>query len=114
MTGAVKDVSQIAAQNNCSIRHVNITISMAFIAPDLVKAAIEGPPSPWHRHRQSTGRSTRMVTPVRATRTNPAGLIHMTRSFAKRILPFKDHHHRAKVEWSLLPGTGIPGLETGL
>ena len=41
-TGAAEDVSQIAAQNNCSIRHVNMTISMAFIAPDLVRAAIEG------------------------------------------------------------------------
>ena len=42
VTRAAEDVSQIAAQNNCSIRHVNMTISMAFIAPDLVRAAIEG------------------------------------------------------------------------
>ena len=35
-------VEQIAARQKCSVRHVNMTISMAFIAPGLVKAAIEG------------------------------------------------------------------------
>ena len=35
-------VEDIAARHKCSIRHVNMTISMAFIAPGLVKAAIEG------------------------------------------------------------------------
>ena len=35
-------VEQIAARQKCSVRHVNMTISMAFIAPALVKAAIEG------------------------------------------------------------------------
>jgi len=36
---AIKD---IAARHKCSRRHVNMTISMAFIAPSLVKAAVEG------------------------------------------------------------------------
>jgi DNA invertase Pin-like site-specific DNA recombinase len=35
-------VEAIAAKQKCSVRHVNMTISMAFIAPTLVKAAIEG------------------------------------------------------------------------
>jgi site-specific DNA recombinase len=35
-------VELIAARQKCSVRHVNMTISMAFIAPGLVKAAIEG------------------------------------------------------------------------
>ena len=35
-------VDDIAARQKCSIRHVNMTISMAFIAPALVKAAVEG------------------------------------------------------------------------
>jgi hypothetical protein len=35
-------VEDIAARHKCSVRHVNMTISMAFIAPGLVKAAIEG------------------------------------------------------------------------
>jgi site-specific DNA recombinase len=32
----------IAKRENCSIRKVNMTISLAFLAPDLVKAAIDG------------------------------------------------------------------------
>jgi site-specific DNA recombinase len=35
-------IEQIAARQKCSVRHVNMTISLAFIAPGLVKAAIEG------------------------------------------------------------------------
>ena len=35
-------VEQIAARYKCSVQHVNMTISMAFIAPGLVKAAIDG------------------------------------------------------------------------
>jgi len=35
-------VEAIAARQKCSVRHVNMTISMAFIAPALVKAAVEG------------------------------------------------------------------------
>ena len=32
----------IAAREGCSVRKVNMMISLAFLAPDLVKAAIEG------------------------------------------------------------------------
>ena len=35
-------VEEIATRQKCSVRHVNMTVSMAFIAPGLVKAAIEG------------------------------------------------------------------------
>ena len=35
-------VEDIAARHKCSVRHVNMTISMAFIAPGLVKAAVKG------------------------------------------------------------------------
>jgi site-specific DNA recombinase len=35
-------VEQIAARHKCSVRHVNMTISLAFMAPALVKAALEG------------------------------------------------------------------------
>ena len=38
----VETVEEIAAGHKCSVRHVNMTISMAFIAPGLVKAAVEG------------------------------------------------------------------------
>jgi hypothetical protein len=42
ISGNVQSVEQIAARHKCSVRHVNMTISMAFIAPALVKAAVEG------------------------------------------------------------------------
>ena len=35
-------VEHIAARKKCSIRQVNMTISLAFLAPELVKAAVEG------------------------------------------------------------------------
>jgi hypothetical protein len=35
-------VESIAAREGCSVRKVNMTISLAFLAPDLIKAAIEG------------------------------------------------------------------------
>jgi DNA invertase Pin-like site-specific DNA recombinase len=42
VTGTETDVEQIAAREKCSVRKVNMTISLAFLAPDLIKAAIEG------------------------------------------------------------------------
>src|SRR5438445_11810772 len=42
VAGTVTDVERIAAREKCSVRKVNMTISLAFLAPDLVKAAIEG------------------------------------------------------------------------
>ena len=41
VAGAVS-VDQIAAREQCSIRQVNMTISLAFLAPTLVQAAVEG------------------------------------------------------------------------
>jgi hypothetical protein len=38
----------IAKRERCSVRKVNMTISLAFLAPDLVKAAIDGQLPPWH------------------------------------------------------------------
>jgi site-specific DNA recombinase len=40
--GTVLNVEQIAAREKCSVRQVNMTISLAFLAPELVKAAVEG------------------------------------------------------------------------
>ncbi len=42
VTGSVADVEQIAAREKCSVRQVNMTISLAFLSPTLVKAAIDG------------------------------------------------------------------------
>jgi DNA invertase Pin-like site-specific DNA recombinase len=40
--GTVTSTEQIAARENCTIRQVNMTISLAFLAPVLVQAAVEG------------------------------------------------------------------------
>ena len=67
-SGAAQGPEQIAADHKCSVRHVNMTISMAFIAPALVKAAVEGrlprgigvaalrdPPAEWSRQFERLG-----------------------------------------------------------
>jgi len=61
-------VESIAKRERCSIRKVNMTISLAFLAPNLVKAAIEGrlprgmgvarlvdAPAGWSRQHQMLG-----------------------------------------------------------
>jgi site-specific DNA recombinase len=61
-------VESIAKRESCSIRKVNMTITLAFLAPDLVKAAIEGrlphgmgvarlvdAPAEWSRQHQVLG-----------------------------------------------------------
>ena len=35
-------VEEIAAAENCTVRQVNMTISLAFLAPSLVQAAVDG------------------------------------------------------------------------
>jgi hypothetical protein len=42
IAGTVTSVDQIAAREKCSVRQVNMTISLAFLAPNLVQAAVEG------------------------------------------------------------------------
>jgi DNA invertase Pin-like site-specific DNA recombinase len=67
-TSTGTDIEMIAVRERCSIRKVNMTISLAFLAPDLVKAAIEGrlprgigmarlcdPPAEWSLQRQAFG-----------------------------------------------------------
>ena len=68
VTGAASDVEAIATRERCSIRKVNMTISLAFLAPDLMKAAVEGrlprgigvarlcdPPAEWSRQYLKLG-----------------------------------------------------------
>ena len=58
----------ISERESCSVRKVNMTISLAFLAPDLVKAAIDGRlpygmgvarltdlPAEWSRQREMLG-----------------------------------------------------------
>jgi len=42
VSGRVITVAELCARKKCSVRQVNMTISLAFLAPNLVKAAIEG------------------------------------------------------------------------
>jgi site-specific DNA recombinase len=42
VTGSVTDAEQLAKRELCTSRQVNLTLSLAFLAPKLVKAAVEG------------------------------------------------------------------------
>jgi hypothetical protein len=42
VSGAMADIQQIAAREKCSVCQVNMTMSLTFFAPDLVRAAVEG------------------------------------------------------------------------
>ncbi len=42
VSGSAANIEQIATRQKCSVRQVNMTISLAFLAPALVKAAVEG------------------------------------------------------------------------
>ena len=42
MADPTATVERIAEREGCSARKVNMTISLAFLAPDLVQAAIDG------------------------------------------------------------------------
>ena len=68
ITDATTNVESFAKREQCSVRKVNLTISLAFLAPDLVKAAIDGTlphgmgvtrltdlPAEWSRQRRILG-----------------------------------------------------------
>jgi site-specific DNA recombinase len=68
MTDPAVKAESIAVREGCTARQINMTISLAFLAPDLVKAAIEGRlphghgvtrmrdlPAEWPRQRQMLG-----------------------------------------------------------
>jgi len=42
VSGSVADAEEIATREKCGVRQVNMTISLAFLSPTLVKAAIDG------------------------------------------------------------------------
>src|SRR5258705_7173401 len=42
VSGRVTTVAQLCTREKCSVRQVNMAISFAFLAPNLVKAAVEG------------------------------------------------------------------------
>jgi hypothetical protein len=42
IAGSISNSEQLAKREQCSLRQVNLTLSLAFLAPQLVKAAVEG------------------------------------------------------------------------
>jgi site-specific DNA recombinase len=42
ITGSVTDAKQLAKLKRCTMRQINLTLSLAFLAPELVKAAVKG------------------------------------------------------------------------
>ncbi|SHN80812.1 recombinase family protein [Bradyrhizobium erythrophlei] len=42
VSGSVIDAEQLAKRERCTVRQVNLTLSLAFLTPPLVKAAVEG------------------------------------------------------------------------
>jgi site-specific DNA recombinase len=68
VSGRVTTVAELCAREKFSVRQVNMTISLAFLAPNLVKAAVEGrlprgigverlrdPPTEWSRQFEALG-----------------------------------------------------------
>ena len=87
VASGVETVEEIAARHKCSVRHVNMTISMAFIAPGLVKAAVEGrlprgigianlrdAPAEWSRQYRATRFNSR--SELLASRSTPIREVH--------------------------------------
>ena len=68
ISGRVTTVAQLCTREKCSVRQVNMTISLAFLAPNLVKAAVAGrlprgigverlrdPPTEWRQQFEALG-----------------------------------------------------------
>src|SRR6266403_5158906 len=68
VSGRVTTVAKLCIREKCSVRQVNMTISLAFLAPNLMKAAVEGrlprgigierlrdPPTEWSRQFEALG-----------------------------------------------------------
>src|SRR5712675_2002466 len=68
ISGRATTVAQLCTREKCSVRQVNMTISLAFLAPNLVKAAVQGrlprgigverlrdPPTEWTRQFEALG-----------------------------------------------------------
>jgi site-specific DNA recombinase len=68
VSGQVTTVQELCVREKCSVRQVNMTISLAFLAPNLVKAAVEGrlprgigverlrdPPAEWSQQFETLG-----------------------------------------------------------
>ena len=41
-SGSITDAAQLAKRERCTVRQINLTLSLAFLSPQLVRAAVEG------------------------------------------------------------------------
>src|SRR5260370_7153248 len=68
LVSGIRTVAELCTRENCSVRQVNMAISLAFLGPNLVKAAVEGrlprgigierlrdPPTEWSRQFVALG-----------------------------------------------------------
>lgn len=68
VSGRVTTVAELCVREKCSVRQVNLTLSLAFLAPNLVRAAVEGrlprgigverlrdPPTQWSQQFEALG-----------------------------------------------------------
>jgi site-specific DNA recombinase len=42
IAGSITEAKQLARPEQCTVRQINLALSLAFLAPQLVKAAVEG------------------------------------------------------------------------
>src|SRR5262245_16995875 len=76
IAGSVSSPQQLAQREQCTVRQVNLTLSLAFLAPQLVKAAVEGrlprgisierlrdPHTEWSRQVQDLGQREHFAGP---------------------------------------------------
>lgn len=87
VTGSVIDAEQLAKRERCTVRQVNLTLSLAFLAPQLVRAAVEGrlprgvnierlrdPDVLWSRQFQDLRLESGPVLPLARASANPLTL----------------------------------------
>ena len=85
VSGRVTTVQEICIREKCSVRHVNMTISLAFLAPNLVKAAVQGrlprgigverlrdPPAEWSQQFEDLGLNPGTARCSRLSGRNPS------------------------------------------
>ena len=86
----------IAKRERCSVRKVNMTISLAFLAPDLVKAAIEGRLPRGMGVARLVRPARRMVSPAPDARTSCQLAAHSNRVSATCGLRFRETGFRGQ------------------
>ena len=75
ISGRVTTIAALCEREKCSVRQVNMTISLAFLAPKLIKAAVEGrlprgigierlrdPPAEWSRQFEAVSVANQIRT----------------------------------------------------